>query len=419
MVSVRSMNNCQERMAGSAAGTPSGQGHCLTEGRSSRGSRLTRASLSLKALRRTLKYFTGHPAVHVWAQVFARRGSEPRVPRATPRACARPRSGPPALPRFAIVGIVLLCSSSCTEKVTGPSYAPDLPSPPNEYSEPAWHPSGRMLVFNHLPLARRFVDPKTGQYVYVYAESLNGLWTVNADGTGQRRLLPFNAWTPDWDSSGTTLTYQQSGHIWTMSAADSGVVPPSATRITAGGQGEYAPTWRLDGEVIAFCINSMPGIGVYEVPRAGGTPRMVGDIGWSEPDWSPRGDSLVFLAMGNSNQGIGIADSSGQGFRMLWGYPQATVSYPRWSPDGGTIAFTGRTNNAGSYELWVMQADGANAHAITTGGVQQFFSWSPDGREIAYVRSTPHDTSLVNGTIWIINPLTGDKRQLTFNTPSN
>ncbi len=320
---------------------------------------------------------------------------------------------------LAVIAIALLSSCGLDHKATGPFGAPNLPNVFDAYSEPAWHPSGRVLIFNHTPLVKGFYDPSSQRYIQVFAESLSGLWTVNLDGTGQRRLLPFNAWTPDWDSSGTTLAYMQGSHIWSIAGSDTGVVQTSATQLTFGGLGEFAPSWTPDATSIAYCVNAMPDAGIYLVPRTGGTSRKVGDLGWSEPDWSPKGDSLVFWSSWNSSIGVGVADSSGHGSRMLWGGPQAFVSYPRWSPAGGIIAFTGRANNTGSYQLWVMRTDGSNAHAVTTEGVQEFFSWSPDGKEIAYVRSAMHDTSLVNGTIWIINPLTGVKRQVTFNTPSN
>ena len=43
------------------------------------------------------------------------------------------------------------------------------------------------------------------------------------------------------------------------------------------------------------------------------------------------------------------------------------------------------------------------------------FDWSPDGKEIVYVRFRFTDYTYDNGTLWIMNIETGDKRQLTFN----
>jgi len=65
-----------------------------------------------------------------------------------------------------------------------------------------------------------------------------------------------------------------------------------------------------------------------------------------------------------------------------------------------------------------MDATGANAHPLTSEGTLEFFSWSPNSQEIVYVRFNLGDTSLMNGTIWIVNAVSGAKRQVTFNHPS-
>jgi len=48
-------------------------------------------------------------------------------------------------------------------------------------------------------------------------------------------------------------------------------------------------------------------------------------------------------------------------------------------------------------------------------------AWSPSGHDIVYVRYQWFDQTCsggvyANGTLWRVNPLTGDRRQLTSNT---
>jgi Tol biopolymer transport system component len=81
---------------------------------------------------------------------------------------------------------------------------------------------------------------------------------------------------------------------------------------------------------------------------------------------------------------------------------------PAYSPDGRWLAFARKFLDTERWtpgrQLWVMEADGENAYALTH---DEFFShaalaWSPDSQTIAFVRA--HRTSPdVPPEIWIIN----------------
>ncbi len=56
---------------------------------------------------------------------------------------------------------------------------------------------------------------------------------------------------------------------------------------------------------------------------------------------------------------------------------------PRWSPDGRRIAFT--SNRGGSFNLFVMDADGANVSRLTEhGGNDRDPFWLPDGQSLIF-----------------------------------
>jgi Tol biopolymer transport system component len=291
--------------------------------------------------------------------------------------------------------------------------APNRPTLFASYSAPVWHPSGKAIMFDHEPLVTAYWDTANGRYVQVFAESLSGLWIVKADGSGQHRIVSRFIDDPDWDAAGTTLAYGSSGTIFTASGSDTGLMMDTAREI---GSGASSPSWSPDGSSIAGSWDS----GIEILSLSGSARRTIGEPGWRQPDWSPHGDSLLFLVQKMDRTEIGVADSIGEGLRILWGQSESNAWYPKWSPDGSKIAFTGRANNSDlANRLWVMDSNGANAHRLTTEGILGFFSWSPDGNEIAYVRMNLGDTSLSNGTIWIVNVTSGAKRQLTFNTSLN
>ncbi|HJU43952.1 MAG TPA: DPP IV N-terminal domain-containing protein [Vicinamibacterales bacterium] len=56
---------------------------------------------------------------------------------------------------------------------------------------------------------------------------------------------------------------------------------------------------------------------------------------------------------------------------------------PRWSPDGGRIAF--KSDRSGSYNLYVMNADGSNVVRLTEhGAVDHDPTWLPDGESLVF-----------------------------------
>src|SRR6267142_1822778 len=318
-----------------------------------------------------------------------------------------------------LAAALLVVMTSCSDSVDYPL----APTPLNifaPYLYPAWHPSGRSLVFELDPLVRRYRDAR-GKWVYVYSDSLAGEYIVNIDGSGQRRILPYSLREPEWDSAGATLAYQIGGiAIATMAGSDTGLVVETAKQITSGTTGALAPTWRRDGRALAYTAFDTPESGIYLCPSSGGDGQRVGEPSWRQADWAPASDSLVFVFADSTQRGIAVADTSGHGFRIVWAYPGAAAYYPRWSPDGSRIAFVGRRSaSEGRIKLWMFSRDGTGARALTNTGTADFFSWGPGGKEIAYVRYDYSDTTLANGTIWIVNVLSGSARQLTYNTPSN
>ena len=74
--------------------------------------------------------------------------------------------------------------------------------------------------------------------------------------------------------------------------------------------------------------------------------------------------------------------------------PGVSDSYPAWSPDGTQIAF----NTSRGPGIWIMDADGSAAHAITS-GKERDPDWSPDGTRIAYICPGPGST----GSLCIVN----------------
>jgi len=98
-------------------------------------------------------------------------------------------------------------------------------------------------------------------------------------------------------------------------------------------------------------------------------------------EWSPDGSKIVFSLDGD----IAIANPDGTGVRKITHGRAIDVS-PTWSPDGSRIAFV--SDRAGSPNVYVMSAGGADVRRITKGGYNTDPSWSPNPKvnKIAYVK---------------------------------
>lgn len=61
------------------------------------------------------------------------------------------------------------------------------------------------------------------------------------------------------------------------------------------------------------------------------------------------------------------------------------------SPDASQILFISDNGTPGVYQLWLVNADGSDAHAITSGPISHYHpSWSPDGTKIVFQGTTDH-----------------------------
>jgi hypothetical protein len=122
-----------------------------------------------------------------------------------------------------------------------------------------------------------------------------------------------------------------------------------------------------------------------------------------QPDWSGAAGRLVFARETYTTDGTGSVpklyaqrDDTAEATRLTGG--SDVDRYPAWSPDGATIAFSRDTN--GAFEIFVMDADGANLRQLTTDNArfEESPAWSPDGRRIAYT-----STAGQNGDLKLMN----------------
>lgn len=124
---------------------------------------------------------------------------------------------------------------------------------------------------------------------------------------------------------------------------------------------------------------------------------------WSAVDVSPDGTTLVFDMLGDL---FTVPISGGEAKALSTGIDFACQ--PRWSPDGKSIAFI--TDRDGGDNLWVMNADGTGARAVSSEKENLVHTpwWSPDGQYLLGMKGFTSTRSIPAGEIWLWHKDGGD-----------
>ena len=216
---------------------------------------------------------------------------------------------------------------------------------------------------------------------------------------------------PAWSPEGTKLVYSgiRDGNLEVLVMNSDG---SGETRLTRNPGADFNPVWSPDGSRIAFTGGSPRRIHVMKAD--GSSQQAIGPPSAGTPDWSPDGSLIAFASFGTT--GIAVMRPDGSGFRQL---TQGAFNelYPSWTPEGRRIAF--ESDRDGTYEIWVMNADGSSRTRLTSGSrfvcapggcsIPRFHpSWSPDGRQIAFT----HDRE-GRAQVYVMNADGSSQRRLT------
>lgn len=217
------------------------------------------------------------------------------------------------------------------------------------------------------------------------------------------RQVLFTVSEADWKAN------KRTSHIHRVGADGSGAV-----QLTTGANGESSPRWSPDGARIAFVAKRGDDEHnqLYLIPNAGGEARRLTRhaSAVSAIAWAPDGASLYFTAPEPKTAEQKARDKAkddvyayDEDYKQvaLWrvSVPEAaetrltaadfSVTSFDVSHDGRRIAYLRGPSplfgDVGRGEIWVMQANGANARRLTTNEVPEGnLALSPDGERVAF-----------------------------------
>jgi TolB protein len=226
--------------------------------------------------------------------------------------------------------------------------------------DPTWSPDGGQVAF--------------ARWTFPY-----GLYVVNADGSGERHLFGApQVKAPDWSPDGTRIvfTYQHEGHLEDREKCIKRSVPGSPEAIRYCFEIPADPWWKLGvvrlGDGYFYELHSH-------------------NFSYS-PTWSPDGTRIAYA----SDKGLALTwegatsevtrDPNVGALSQKWTLDRS----PAWSPDGTRLAFQYWSHD--HYEIMVMNADGSGrtllteSPALTDPALNSVSpAWSPDGQHIVYL----------------------------------
>jgi uncharacterized protein YraI len=242
--------------------------------------------------------------------------------------------------------------------------------------------------------------------------ALGSVWLINIDGTGERKLesdvrQPKSPmWSPDgkqivinMQQGGTIAPTRQCTRGWPGPGAEPDgsqngvpcwIVPANPAwglRLIDVATGNFTdlprdthsfgPTWDpADANRIVYHGDQgLVNINLADMSNS----QFTNDVDQRAPIFSPDGTRIAVSYRQTDHWEVHVLNSNGSGEVRLTETPLTVIvdqelagqqahswnnAAPAWSPDGKQIAFV--TDRSGSWEIWLMNADGSNQHALLT-----------------------------------------------------
>ncbi|MBI5953514.1 MAG: PD40 domain-containing protein [Chloroflexi bacterium] len=238
------------------------------------------------------------------------------------------------------------------------------------------------------------ISPDESQIVFVeQTEDLDyALWLTSLDGANQRKMFlcdEANCSQPVWSPDGLRIIFEYmpldagTSSLWWLDVTTGAAQAVFQESRLPGTN----PRWSPSGEWLSYA--STDGIRLNNLTI--GESRLIQNMLGAAAQWSPDGKTILLRD---------VIIKNGQFVTQLYLYDLESGSLTNpspsenienilaaWSPDGKQIAVVRRDLSIPrGDQIWLMNADGSNARAITSAPavLHGSLNWSPDGKFILY-----------------------------------
>jgi Tol biopolymer transport system component len=247
------------------------------------------------------------------------------------------------------------------------------------------------------------------------------IYVIGSDG--MRHLIVKNGSEPEWSPDERQIAFVRWVRSDSLDIFVVDVETRTVNRVTTTGRYEQAPAWSPDGAQLAIARTDESGTtSILVMDSDGGNvreltrPPVRSDD--DDPSWSPDGTQIAFdrsIEVGDEGKKVArhvyVVEIDGDGLHRLT--PPDGFSYgPEWSPDGTRIAYGSEVASLSSYDIYVVNNDGANTRRLTTTGADGMGAWSPDGSEITFV-SARDDPDLTFTQVYVMNADGSNQRRVS------
>lgn len=249
---------------------------------------------------------------------------------------------------------------------------PEIPLFRIDGSFPSFSPDGRRIAYINFP----------------------GLYVVNSDGSGRRKVFGNMAFATSWDWKRKGVVYTSSGPTFESESTEVDIISVNVDddeinykKLTQGGKNNAFPSPSPDGKWVVFRSGRTGHKNLYIMDsvdgETGGLQRLT-EGPWSDTmcNWSPDGDWIAF-ASDRENAGLGsfelyMIHPNGTGLhKLIQSGSAGRTNHPYFSPDGKNIVFTSDyaavsaepISNPHQYqpygEIYIIGSDGSGLKRLT------------------------------------------------------